>query len=321
MMNCNLPKITYPALRTLLRFKLYEVIYPQTDVTARKVSMATSQNNLDFSRVELLRDSISLKRRSGSAFPIIYQSAIALQLSSVLRRDSLEVSYQILEQFQQETVNFCQEDLSADQYILGDFRGQVLSSGLIQFELGDRGLSVWLQCLMTLPLQSHSIPLSSPLKPLAQTLENRQQMFVCQHSYARCCSVLRLAQPSEIASRWGIQALDDRERILIPDPMPWLTPQGPLCLTHSAERSLISQLVTIGDDLAQMMTMPQLCLRSAFSLSQAFQTLCRTCQISELVSSPLLQRSQARLGLILMTQRLLKHLLEVGLAAEAPSEL
>ena len=318
-MNCNLPEITYPALRTLLRFKLYEVIYPQIEVISKKVFRDTYEDHVDFSRVELLLNSIPLKRSSGGTFLVTYQSAIALKLSSVLRRDSLELSYQILEWFQQKNVNFCQEGLSSNSDILSDFTGQVLSSGLLQFELGDRGLSIWLQSLMKLPSQPNLSP--TPSKPLAQTLENCQQLFVCQHSHARCFSLLRLAQESTIApNRLKRDTLDNHQKSFTPDLIPWLAPQGHLCLTHPAERSLISQLVTIGDDLADLVTKPRSCLRSAFALSQAFQSFYGAFPI-ELTSLKSTQRSQARLGLVMATQRSLNHLLEVGLSVKAPSEL
>ncbi len=312
--------------RTLLLVKLCEVIYPQADVTVKKVSAVTNQNDFDSSKVSLLLKSTPLKRVKNNTFTIVYQSAIALQLSSVLRRNSLELAYQILGEFQQESVNFCQEDSTIAQCILSDFTGKAFSSGLLQFELGDRGLSVWLQCLMKPPLpanSSDSIPLLTSLKkPFVQALEDSEPLFVCQHSHARCCSLLRLAhEPVMTLNRLETDALDDFWMVLKPDPIPWLTPQGQLCLTHRAERALISQLVTIVDNLSNLLTNPRSCLKSALALSHAFQTFYRACRILELASPSSLERSQSRLGLVMATQRLLRHLLEVGLNVKAPLAL
>ncbi len=321
-MNCNLPEITYPTFRTLLLVKLCEVIYPQADVTVKKVSAVTNQNDFDSSKVSLLLKSTPLKRVKNNTFTIIYQSAIALQLSSVLRRNSLELAYQILGEFQQESVNFCQEDSTIAQCILSDFTGKAFSPGLLQFKLGDRGLSVWLQCLINLELQANSSDLTPLKKPFIPTLEDSEPLFVCQYSHARCCSLLRFAHGSIITlNRLEIDALNDSGMVLTPDPIPWLTAQGHLCLTHPAERALISQLVTIVDDLSHLLTAPRSCLKSALALSHSFQNFYRACQIFELVSPSSLERSQSRLGLVLATQRLLRHLLEVGLNANAPFEL
>lgn len=317
-MNCNLPKITYPTLRTLLRFKLYEAISPQIDSSVKKVFKTTYQNDFDSSKIELLLKSIPLKPLRNDTFAIVYQSAIALKLSSALRRNAEELSYQILDQFQQKDVNFCQESSAIAQYILSDLTIRVVPPGLLQFELGDRGLSAWLQCLVDSlhSNSSESIPLK---KPFTQT-ENSDQLFICQYSHARCCSLLRLAHESVITfSRRG-NALDDRWIILTPAPIPWLT-EGRLCLTHPAERALIFQLVTIVDDFSNLVTIPQLCLSAALALSRSFQSFHRACQIFELGSPSALQHSQTRLGLVVATQRLLRPLLEAGLGTKAPFEL
>lgn len=323
MMNCSLPKITYPALRTLLRFRLYGAIGLQIEVSVKKVSTTTHQNNFDASKVKLLLKSIQLKQVRNDTFTIIYQSAIALKLSSVLRRDSSKLAYQILDEFHLEDVNFCQENLTAAQCILSDFTSKVVHPGLLQFELGDRGLSVWLQCLMNSPLPNNSIEpiprLTSRKKPLTQTPKNGEQLFICQHSYARCCSLLRLAHESVITL--NCLEVDDLWMILTPNPIPWLTAQGHLCLVHPAERALISQLVAIVDDFSNLIITAESCLKSALALSNSFQNFHGACQIFELMSPSSLQRSQARLGLVMATQRLLKDLLDIGLNAKTPSEL
>lgn len=317
-MNCNLPKITYPTLRTLLLVKLCEVIYLQADVIVKKVSTNTAQDHFDFSRVKLLLKSLSLKRLKNKTFRVIYQSSIALKLSSVLRRNALEIAYQILDEFHQKSVNFCQEDMTTAEGVLSDFTGKVFSNGLLQFELGDRGLSIWLQCLMKPPLRSQPdrpVPFSIGLS------EDKRGLFICQHSHARCCSLLRYAHGSMITLNCLDHSLNDPWVILAPDPIPWLADDDDLALSHPAEQRLISQIVTIADDFSDLMTNPQSCLVSAIALSQSFQDFYQACQIFGATSAPSLQLSQGRLGLVMITQRFLSQLIEVGLDEDAPSEL
>ncbi len=322
-MDCNLPKIAYSTIRTLLRAKLSEATYPKLDIFVKKVTGAMGQNDFSSDKFRLLLKSASLKRVRNDTFAIVYQSAIALRLSSVLRRDSLALAYQILTEFHQEDVKLCQENLTDAQRILSDFTSKVVSPGLLQFELGDRGLSIWLQCLTKLPLQassSESRPPLTPSKPFIQTLQDSEQLFVCQHSHARCCSLLRLARGSVATNCSETNALDDQGIVLTVDPIPWLTTQGHLCLTNPAERALISQMVATVDDLSDLITAPQSSLKSALALSHSFQNFYRTCQILEFASPSSLQR-QSRLSLVRATQRLLRHLLEVGLNAKAPPAL
>jgi len=317
-MNRNLPETTYPTLRTLLLVKLCEVIYLQADVVVKKVSTNTAQDHFDFSRVKLLLESLSLKRLKSKMFRVVYQSSIALKLSSVLRRNALKVAYQILDEFHQKSVNFCQEGMTTAEGVLSDFTGKVFSDGLLQFELGDRGLSLWLQCLMKPPSRSQ------PDKPMPFSiglLEDKRGLFICQHSHARCCSLLRYAHGSMITLNRLDNSLNDPWMIFAPNPIPWLAAHGGLFLSHPTEQRLISQIVTIADDLSDLIINPRSCLASAIALSQSFQDFYQACQIFGATSDPHLQLSQGRLGLLMITQRFLSLLIEVGLDEQAPSEL
>ncbi len=317
-MNCNLHEITYPTLRTLLLSKLCEVIYLQTDVAVEKVSTNTAQGHLDFPKINLLLKSLSLKGLKSKTFRVVYQSSIALKLSSVLRRNALELAYQILEEFHQKNVNFCQEDMTFAEKVLSDFTGKVFSDGLLQFELGDRGLSIWLQCLMKPPSRSQ---LAKPIPLLIDSSEDQRRLFVCQHSHARCCSLLRCAHRSMITLNRLDNSLNDPWMILAPDPIPWLAADGTFALSHPTERRLISQIVTIADDFSDLMTSPHSCLASTILISQMFQEFYQACQIFGGTSDSDLHLSQGRLGLVMITQRLLSQLLEVGLNEHAPLEL
>jgi len=317
-MTDGLHKIAYLTLRTLLRAELYEVTYPQVDVAVKKVLPNTTQDHVDFSKATTLLMLTSLKQVKDGRFRAVYESSIALQLSSVLRRNALNIAYQILDEFHSRNVNFCQGNMTTADKILSDFTGKVFSNGLLQFELGDRGLSIWLQCLMKPPSRSQ------PDKPMPFSiglLEDKRGLFICQHSHARCCSLLRYAHGSMITLNRLDNSLNDPWMIFAPNPIPWLAAHGGLFLSHPTEQRLISQIVTIADDLSDLIINPRSCLASAIALSQSFQDFYQACQIFGATSDPHLQLSQGRLGLLMITQRFLSLLIEVGLDEQAPSEL
>lgn len=317
-MNYGLHKITYLTLRTLLLVELCEVTYLQVDVAVKKVLTNTTQDHVDFSKGTPLLKLSSLKRVKDKKFRVVYQSSIALKLSSVLRRNALDIAYQILDEFHSRNVNFCQGDMTTAEGVLSDFTGKVFSNGLLQFELGDRGLSIWLQCLMKPPSRSQP---DKPVPVSIDLLEDKRGLFICQHSHARCCSLLRYADGSMIALNHLDNSLNDPWVILAPDPIPWLAAHGSLSLSHPTEQRLISQIVTIADDFSDLMTNSRSCLASAISLSQSFQDFYQACQIFGANSEPSLHLSQGRLGLVMITQRFLSQLIEVGLNKDAPSEL
>ncbi len=317
-MNCDLHKITYFALRTLLLVKLCEVIYLAVDATVDKVCPNTAQDYFSSSKVNLLLKSFSLKRLENRTFSVVYQSSIAFQLSSVLRRSSLEIAYQILDEFHRKNINLCQEDMTKAERILSDFTGSVFSDGLLQFELGDRGLSIWLQSLVESPSRS---PLEKLTSFSINSLEDKSNLFLCQHSHARCCSLLRHAHNSVITLNHLDHSSEHPWMILTPEPIPWLTIDGNLFLAKPAERRLIAQIVTIADNFSDLMTDSQFCLAATTSLSQCFRTFFQTCQIFGSDSNSKIHLSQGRLGLVIITQRLLNQLIEVGLNEQAPFEL
>ena len=317
-MTDGLHKIAYLTLRTLLRAELYEVTYPQVDVAVKKVLPNTTQDHVDFSKATTLLMLTSLKQVKDGRFRAVYESSIALQLSSVLRRNALDIAYQILDEFHSRNVNFCQGNMITADKILSDFTGKVFSNGLLQFELGDRGLSIWLQCLMKPLSRSHP---DKPVPVSIDLLEDKRGLFVCQHSHARCCSLLRHAHGSTITLNRLDNALNDPWVILDPDPIPWLAADGEISLIHPVEQRLMSQIVTIADDFSDLMTNSRSCLASAISLSQSFQDFYQACQIFGAPSEPSLKLSQGRLGLVMITQRFLNQLIEGGLNEDAPSEL
>ena len=110
-----------------------------------------------------------------------------------------------------------------------------------------------------------------------------------------------------------------------PNPIPWLDEEK-LRLVHPAEYNLISQLLTTLDSLAFVFgeyndERAIDYFKLANNLSEAFQAFYSQCRIWGEVKIETPKLAQARLGLVLATQSLLRFMLEELLNAVAPLEL
>ena len=128
--------------------------------------------------------------------------------------------------------------------------------------------------------------------------------FVVQYAHARCQSLLRLGE------REGWIGLENAG-IVTPRPLPWLTHEGHLRLSHEAEARLIAHCVTVADAIA--FTPEPDSLKLLMGLSAAFEEFYRDC--------PPAEHSPVRLGLLSVTGALLYWLLEIGLGVEALSQM
>jgi arginyl-tRNA synthetase len=111
-----------------------------------------------------------------------------------------------------------------------------------------------------------------------------------------------------------------------PNPIPWIDDGDRLRLVHPAERSLISQLLTVLDNLYPIFEVknsekPVNYFKLAKSLSEAFQIFYSQCRVWGEVKIEQPKLAQARVGLILATQSLLRFILDNFLNAIAPLEL
>lgn len=186
-----------------------------------------------------------------------------------------------------------------------------LPTGLIQIELTDAAIAHWLNFppQTALPLPATSLPAAS----LA--------LFPAQHAHARCCSLLRLAHEHQFIRLDAPLAQPNQWRLITPDPIPWLAPDGQLQINHTADRVLIQALFSALD---RVWRSPIQTRSSIFSLiteiTQAFYAF-HSAHPWFGKPTPAPQRLQAQLGLLLVTQRLLGWLLEGWLQELAPIEL
>jgi hypothetical protein len=235
-----------------------------------------------------------------------------------------------------------------------DFSLEILFPGWIHFQLSDRGLATWLQQLIQMP------PLLSDLEPdlsigfqkkgdageresktkneefeddkishqkqLTEDPKIARQLFAVQYAHARCCSLLRLAH------REGSIELSDSDfktqswHFVEPSPIPWLYDDQEMTgeprrlrLGHAAERGLIEQILDGVDRISDpTSTHP---LKLATLLSHAFKQFYGTCRIWGEVKTETPKLARARLGLVGVTQKVLRSLLEEQLGVSAPIEL
>lgn len=250
-------------------------------------------------------DEIPLNR-SKDSLGVVYISAIGLKLAKIWQQTPQVIATKLLETLQR----LCN----------GDFTIAVAPSGIIQFELTDTALALWLQHLAQTALP---VPQSRILSPVVSV----DRLFPIQYSHARCCSLLRMANRDRILAIGNPNTATAPQiwSLTTPNPIPWLDEEK-LRLVHPAEYNLISQLLTVLDNLAPVLEQynprkPINYLKLADSLSEAFQTFYSQCRIWGEVKIENPKLAQARLGLILATQSLLRFILEELLNAVAPLEL
>ncbi|WP_448281502.1 DALR anticodon-binding domain-containing protein [Phormidesmis priestleyi] len=219
-----------------------------------------------------------------------YQSAIALKLASGSLGDARSLGYQVAENFHNFELPYT-EDSSVVQQILREFTVNVTEAGYLEFTLSDRGLAIWLRFLIENPPQVPFVSISPP-----QLSQN--DLFLCQHTHARCVTLIRLAE--EAGVRPKLDGIVQNER----------------CFSHAAEWDLIFLTISVLDALydASVTYSSQTILKWAIALAQTFQRFYSACQI---LSEP----SPARLGWVIVTQRLLRSLLQEGLGVYVPIEL
>jgi arginyl-tRNA synthetase len=220
---------------------------------------------------------------------VLYISGIALQLSKSENLPSLEIANLIVSHLLVNPNN--------------EYKVQIVPPGWIHLQVADSTLSIWLQNLS-------SVSQNSTLNTQRSTLNS--PLFTAQYAHARCCSLMRMAQSS------GLIPLNSPSLRSIP----WLDGDEKLRLHDPASRRLISKLIEVVDDLEP------LCFKgsgnwgkAALNLSQAFDNFWQNCRIWGEVKTIAPELAQARIGLVMATQLVLKLVLEEKLGIYAPLEL
>ncbi|WP_233718532.1 DALR anticodon-binding domain-containing protein [Nostoc mirabile] len=154
--------------------------------------------------------------------------------------------------------------------------------------------------------------------------EGMPNLFTVQYAHARCCSLVLLAHregliklrepvPNTSPAFWSV---------ISPNPIPWLNCDGTLRLNHPDERRLIGELIQVVDNIeCPDVSGSVKWEKVALSLSQAFEKFWCNCRIWGEVKITSPELAQARLGLLMATQSVLRFVLEENLGVFAPLEL
>jgi hypothetical protein len=216
---------------------------------------------------------------------VLYISGVALKLSKLLQCDVSVICSQIASYF---SVN-CGEN----------YRVEIVFPGWIHIQVADAIACMCLQSIIdTGSEEKNSMGLIPELSP---------KLFTAQYAHARCCSLLRLSV---------------REGLKQPQQIPWLD-ENQMCLAHPACRNLIGKLIEVVDQLVcdnhkDLKYHEKSCL----ALSEAFESFWNQCPIwTERQEAKSQKLIQAKLGLVMATQFMLKYLLEEKLSIYAPIEL
>ncbi|MCL6752682.1 glutamate acetyltransferase [Nostoc sp. CCCryo 231-06] len=253
---------------------------------------------------------------------VFYTSNVSLGLSKSQNRKAMELASAIA------------SDLSG---ICGDvFSIQIVPPGWIHFELTNSTLATWLQSLVegsgeeageflagskgeefSPQQEQHPRPSASFQCPIPN-------LFAVQYVHARCCSLVLLAHregliklrepvPNNSPAFWSV---------ISPNPLPWLNCDGTLRLNHPDERRLIGELIQVIDNIECHDVKGSVKWEKvALSLSQAFEKFWSNCRIWGEVKTTSPELAQARLGLLMATQSVLRFVLEENLGVFAPLEL
>ncbi|MEA5578544.1 DALR anticodon-binding domain-containing protein [Anabaena sp. UHCC 0451] len=202
---------------------------------------------------------------------------------------------------------------------------KIVSPAWIHLELTDPALADWLHCLTTTGTRLEETGEINQVKNQKSTVKIRKQgssksFLTIQYAHARCCSLLRLADREGL-----IQLLDSSTAVLglrSAQPIPWLDCNQKLRLHQPDEVRLIHQLVKMVDDLVFTDSNSSVNWETAaLKLSAAFDNFWCNCRIWGEVKINSWELAQARLGLLIATQLVLRSVLETKLGVFAPLEL
>lgn len=241
-------------------------------------------------------DKVSLyKRRDKNR--ILYISGVALSLSKSQNCHPMEITRAIA------------SHLSAN--CDDEFNLEIVPPGYIYLVVSDRILAVWLQSLV-----DQSRGWGDNLGMGQDLIPDSSRLFGVQYAHARCCSLLRLAGLEGL-----IQFREPNKQNNPANTINWLH-GSQLRFEQEASWNLISQLLQVVDDLecpncAGSVNWEKAALR----LSQAWETFFSKCRIWGEVKIATPELANARLGLVMATQSVLRFLLEEKFGVFAQIEL
>ncbi|MDJ0508684.1 MAG: arginyl-tRNA synthetase [Crocosphaera sp.] len=274
--------------------QVIQVIYP-VRVKLNRLSIQQQLQQFLFTQLRNL-ETVNLSHFTESNNPIslfrlpkidsiTYRCAIALQLS---RHSSLSPITLALEFFD----NIQRQPTPQQDTLYLNFNLKLLDSGSLEFTLCDRSLILWLQSWQHLSYAYQKYPIKS---------REPDNLWPIQYTYSRCCSLLRLGEQEKLIKIKNSNFQTNQTSWSILTVIPWEKLE-----LNQLERSLIAQIVATVDSLEKESNSSE--MKLGLALSEAFLTFERFCRIFGSLSQTNPQLSQARLGLVAITQYLLQGL-------------
>lgn len=243
---------------------------------------------------------------------------LALEIASVLNRDIV-------------STDVTTHPLPLDR-VWQNFMVQPIAPGWIHLNLSEIGLQEWLTVLSdrlpTLPQNNQHnqrhLADSSPPRPAA--LDDTicpATRFSVLYAHARCCNLLRLGMQEQLIQLDPPAPPSAIWRLTHPESIAWLDANRQFRCTHVAEWQLIAQIVDILDELdcTPDALSPARLWQLAHRLSQDFQTFDANCRLFGAIKTDDRALAQARFALVLITQALLRWILQGWLHISPPIAL
>jgi len=212
----------------------------------------------------------------------------------------------------------------------GTLLTQIVTPGWIHIEITHPLLASWLQSIAFGVSKSSAnfVGLKSPIHNnwASVKTDESSRLFAVQYAHARCCSLIFLAQREGlIAWKQTLPKSDDIWHLgglVATGTLSWLNSDRKLHLHHPAETYLIVELVKAVDEL-ECADEPSKVKweKIAWDVSQAFVSFWSQCRIWGEVKTKSPELMQARLGLVMATQCVLRFLLIAKLGIAGPIEL
>ncbi|WP_427157578.1 DALR anticodon-binding domain-containing protein [Aliinostoc sp. HNIBRCY26] len=212
----------------------------------------------------------------------------------------------------------------------GTLLTRIVTPGWVHIEVTHHLLADWLQSIAFGSSKSYfhflGLKLGFHNKSDNRQTENSSRLFTIQYAHARCYSLILLAhREGLITGEEKLPASGESVHlgslVKIED-LPWLNSDRKLHLHQPSEIYLIMELIKAVDELECAEKPGQVNWEKiAWDVSQAFLNFWSQCRIWGEVKTNSPELTQARLGLVMATQCVLRVLLIGKLGVDAPVEL
>jgi len=362
--------IVIPSLRLLLGHRLQKAIYLGYEILPKNDRCKAPNAIPSFSSCPFNLSDFPLHKVRDNT-EVWYVSAIAFKLETLWEQSAIAVAEKIITKLNHNTgasvekkvhPQLNQINLDKLSNLWQESSTWVEPPGWIHWRLNSMGIAIWMQMLIE---QFCALEQATQTADKDMELENDNQfcsvltsseVFSIQYAYARCCSILRMADREDGGLR-DKHHLANRSEIRS-KAIPWLNSDNCLRLTHPCEQDLIAQFVLTIDTLSLLpmhllsiqqtamqevehqtplllliqpseplesqagyLTTLTLAQKQALTLSQCFLRFYASCQIWGDVWLHHLPLAQARLGLVTITRQILQILLQKVMNVKAPVEL